>query len=131
MLSRVYIRISHGLETEIFEKVPEMEYVETAVETNLEEFERVVRSRRSTREFRDEKVPEEVMRRCLELALLAPNSSNLQSWEFYWVRDEAKKQDFGSVLSGATRRDDGAGMGGLRGAVGYLETQLQDDDRAA
>ena len=28
---------------------------------------------------------------CLELALLSPNSSNLQPWEFYWVRDLDKK----------------------------------------
>jgi nitroreductase len=32
------------------------------------------------------------MRKCLELALLAPSSSNLQPWEFYWVRDPNKKQ---------------------------------------
>ncbi len=89
-----------SLEIQIFEKVPEMDYVETAIETNLEEFEKVVRSRRSTRVYTDEKIPEEVMRRCLELALLAPNSSNLQSWEFYWVRDEAKKQELARLCLG-------------------------------
>ena len=32
------------------------------------------------------------MRACLELTVLAPNSSNLQPWEFYWVRDKVKKE---------------------------------------
>ncbi len=88
------------LETEIFEKIPEMEYVEPAIATNFEEFEKVVRSRRSTRVFSEEKIPEEVMRRCLDLALLAPNSSNLQPWEFYWVRGEAKKQELARLCLG-------------------------------
>lgn len=88
------------IEKEIFEKIPEMDYVETATETNQEEFEKVVRSRRSTRVFTNEKVPEEVMRHCLDLALLAPNSSNLQSWQFYWVRDETKKQELARLCLG-------------------------------
>ena len=79
--------------SEIFDKVPEIAHVERAIETNSDEFEKVVRSRRSTRVFTDEKIPEEVMRECLDLALLAPNSSNLQPWEFYWVRNEEKKQE--------------------------------------
>ena len=32
------------------------------------------------------------MKECLELTILAPNSSNLQPWEFYWVRSENKKE---------------------------------------
>ena len=79
--------------TEIFDKVPETDYSETAIATNADEFEKVVRSRRSTRSFTDESVPEEVMRRCLDLALLAPNSSNLQPWEFYWIRNEQTKAE--------------------------------------
>jgi len=78
--------------TSIFEKIPDTKYVEPAVETNSDEFEKVVRSRRSTRVYDDTPVPEDVMRKCLELATLAPNSSNLQCWEFYWVRDASKKQ---------------------------------------
>lgn len=54
--------------------------------TTLEEFRKVVRSRRSVRRFTDEPVPEQVLDDCLELATLAPNSSNLQPWEFFVVR---------------------------------------------
>lgn len=76
----------------IFKKIPNTRHVEPAIETDAVEFEKVVRSRRSTRVYSDERVPESVMRKCLELATLAPNSSNLQCWEFHWVRDAAKKQ---------------------------------------
>lgn len=82
-----------SINTALFEEVPRIEYDEEAVETNSEEFEKVVRSRRSTRAFTDEQVPETVMQRCLELTLLAPNSSNLQPWEFYWVRDAETKAE--------------------------------------
>lgn len=52
----------------------------------------VVASRRSVREFTTESVPVDVVDKALDAALLAPNSSNLQTWEFYVVRDPAKKQ---------------------------------------
>lgn len=55
-------------------------------EIDVEEFRKVVRSRRSIRRFTDEPIPEQVLEDCLELATLAPNSSNLQPWEFYVVR---------------------------------------------
>lgn len=56
-------------------------------------FEEVVRSRRSVRLFEDTAVPDELVDKALDLALLAPNSSNLQPWEFHWVRSEPKKQE--------------------------------------
>ena len=57
------------------------------------------------RVFTEEKIPERVVRSCLEMALLAPNSSNLQPWEFYWVRDpEKKKQLVEACFSQPTAR---------------------------
>ena len=64
----------------------------TAIQTDPNEFEKVARSRRSTRAYSDDRVSESVMQKCLELALVAPNSSNLQPWEFYWVRSEEKRK---------------------------------------
>lgn len=84
----------------IFEKIPDIKHVERAIETNSDEFEKVVRSRRSTRVYSDEPIPESVVRKCLELATLAPNSSNLQCWEFYWVRDPARKQQLVKLCLG-------------------------------
>ena len=57
------------------------------------EFEAVVRARRSVRKFESTPIPEEVVKKCLELALLAPTSSNLQCWEFYWIKNpEVRKE---------------------------------------
>ncbi len=86
--------------TDIFDEVPEIDHVEQALQTDPVEFEKVVRSRRSTRVFTDDPVPEEIMRRCLDLTLLAPNSSNLQPWEFYWVRDTEKKKELARLCLG-------------------------------
>lgn len=52
----------------------------------VEAFREVVNSRRSVRKFDETPLPEAVIRDCLELAMKAPNSSNLQPWEFHVVR---------------------------------------------
>jgi nitroreductase len=54
---------------------------------DAEAFYDVVRSRRSIRRFTGEPIPDEVFDRVIEAALMAPNSSNLQPWEFIRVRD--------------------------------------------
>lgn len=66
-------------------------YYEEPADTDFEAFADVVESRRSVRRFAEEPIPDDVVERCLDLALLAPTSSNLQAWEFYRVVDPAKK----------------------------------------
>ena len=58
---------------------------------DVEEFRKVVISRRSVRKFTDKPIPQAVMDDCLDMALLAPCSSGLQPWEFYVVRTPSKK----------------------------------------
>ena len=77
---------------DIFTKIPELEYTEPAPETNSAAFKTVVESRRSVRVYTNEEIPEKVIQECLDLALMAPNSSNLQAWEFYWVKNKDKKE---------------------------------------
>jgi nitroreductase len=57
------------------------------------DFETVVSARRSVRKYLSDPVPPEVVSRALDHALLAPNSSNLQPWQFYWVRSPEKKAE--------------------------------------
>ena len=76
----------------ILTDVPNLNYSETSNYSNPEEFTELVKSRRSCRVYTDEPIPEEVMQKCLDLALLAPNSSNLQPWEFYWVKSKEKRE---------------------------------------
>ncbi len=79
--------------TDIFTEVPKIDYQESAPKIDTQEFIKVVESRRSVRVYTRESIPPEIVNKCLDLALLAPNSSNLQNWEFYWVRALDKKQE--------------------------------------
>ena len=58
----------------------------------IDVFREVVESRRSVRKFDDTPLSDEVIRDCLELAMKAPNSSNLQPWEFHVVRSEKLRE---------------------------------------
>lgn len=75
----------------IFTKIPEINHSEEMREVSSEAFENIVHNRRSVRVYTDEKIPSHVVEKVLDWALLAPNSSNLQCWEFYWVKHPVKK----------------------------------------
>lgn len=57
-----------------------------------EEFIEVARARRSIRKYTDQPISEQDMNDVIDAGLVAPNSSNLQPWEFVWVRSEDKKK---------------------------------------
>lgn len=78
---------------EILTKIPELSYREPAIETNAQEFRKVVSSRRSVRVFTEKQIPDEVINNCIDDALLAPNSSNLQTWNFIRVKTPALKKE--------------------------------------
>jgi nitroreductase len=50
-----------------------------------------IETRRSVRKYLNEPVPRAVIDKAISAALLAPNSSNLQPWEIYWVTSQEKK----------------------------------------
>jgi len=49
--------------------------------------ERVILERRSVRKYRNEQVPENVVRRILEAGRFAPSAGNSQPWKFLVIRD--------------------------------------------
>lgn len=55
------------------------------------EFFEVIKKRRSIRRYTSTRVPDEVVQKALEASLLAPNSSNTQTWDLYWVKTPEKK----------------------------------------
>lgn len=67
------------------------DYHEEISSIDVREFQKVIESRRSIRRYSTEHVPEQVMRDCLRMACLAPSSSNLMPWQFYWVRNPEVK----------------------------------------
>jgi nitroreductase len=49
--------------------------------------ERVILERRSVRKYKDKQVPENVVRRILEMGRFAPSAGNSQPWKFLVIRD--------------------------------------------
>lgn len=77
-----------------------MSFSETPPDINVEEFRKVVHSRRSIRRFLPDAIPDDVLDDCLDLAMLAPNSSNLQPWEFYVVKSDAQRAELAEACLG-------------------------------
>jgi nitroreductase len=50
-------------------------------------FQEIVHHRRSVRIFKKEAIDENKVKQCLQWASLAPNSSNMQLWEFHHITD--------------------------------------------
>lgn len=55
------------------------------VVTNEKTVSEAIKYRRSVRVFKDEAIDTEKVKKCIQLATLAPTSSNMQLWEFYHV----------------------------------------------
>lgn len=55
-----------------------------------QDFDKIIQKRRSVRIY-DETVSfdESSIKRSLDRAVLSPNSSNMQLWEFYWVKTKS------------------------------------------
>jgi nitroreductase len=76
----------------ILSSVEDFQYTETAPKIDSREFQKVIDSRRSVRIFDGTPIPEDITMQCLRNGLLAPNSSNLQPCELYWVTSPEKKK---------------------------------------
>ncbi len=65
-----------------------------AKKNNMSDFENVVRSRRSIRNYeKTDHFDHDIVKKSLELSILSPNSSNMQLWEFYRIiSPEAKEK---------------------------------------
>lgn len=62
--------------------------------TKAEAFNEIVNERRSVRKYDTEhEYDESIVERSLQRAILSPNSSNMQLWEFYRILDQDKKSE--------------------------------------
>ena len=57
------------------------------------DFFETIKARRSIRKFTQTQVPREVMQKAFSAALLAPNSSNTQTWNLIWVKSSENKKN--------------------------------------
>jgi len=60
----------------------------------------VIAQRKSIRDYEDQPVPEEKLRKVLEAARLAPSASNRQQWKFIVVRDNKRRQELAKAAGG-------------------------------
>jgi len=55
---------------------------------NIQELEGLIKGRRSVRQWKKKDVPDELVKRAVELATWAPNGGNYQGWHFVIVRNK-------------------------------------------
>ena len=65
----------------------------------MEVFE-IIKKRRSVRNYKQESVPEEILKRVLEAARLAPSANNSQDWKFIVVREEKTRKKLAEAAAG-------------------------------
>jgi len=53
---------------------------------NIQELEKLIKGRRSIRRWKKDEVPEELLKKAVELATWAPNGGNYQGWRFVIVK---------------------------------------------
>jgi nitroreductase len=59
------------------------------------EFQAIINFRRSNRAFNKAiEVPDEVIQKSLERSVLSPNSSNMQLWEFHWIKSKNELEKY-------------------------------------
>jgi nitroreductase len=64
-------------------------------------FQEIIEKRRSNRKFDPNvEVPDEVIQRSLERSILSPNSSNMQLWEFYWIKNKEEREKYTALCLG-------------------------------
>lgn len=70
------------------------------IQTALPGFKQSLNARRAIREYDGSSIPEEIMTDVLSDAILAPSSSNLQTYELYWIRDTEKRKSIAKACLG-------------------------------
>lgn len=64
-------------------------------------FQELVKSRRSIRQFQEREIPEETVTRLLEAARWAPSAGNLQPWHFFVIKNKEIKERLASEAYGS------------------------------
>jgi len=55
---------------------------------NIQDLEKLIKGRRSIRQWKKQEVPEELLKKAVELATWAPNGGNYQGWRFVVVKNK-------------------------------------------
>ena len=64
------------------------------------DFYQVIETRRSVRSYKPDPVPEDVLKKVLNAARIAPSGSNRQPWKFIIIKDEERKKKMVELCEG-------------------------------
>ena len=64
------------------------------------EFDKVVSSRRTCRDYKEKDFPASILAQILETARFAPSSANMQNWRFIIVKDKTKREAIADMCKG-------------------------------
>ena len=70
----------------------------------LGELEKLIKGRRSVRQWTDRLVPDDLIRKAIELAIWAPNGGNFQGWHFVAVKNREVIRKMAEVVQSAADR---------------------------
>jgi len=56
------------------------------------DFYEVIKTRRSVRSYKEDEIPEDVLKRVLDAARIAPSGSNRQPWKFIIIKEQERRQ---------------------------------------
>lgn len=65
---------------------------------DIENLERLIRGRRSVRQWKKDEVPDELLKKAVELATWAPNGGNYQGWHFIIVKKKKTVEKMASAV---------------------------------
>jgi len=65
---------------------------------------KIIEERRSTREFLDKEISEDILEKLVSSAILAPSAFNFQPWKFVVVSNKKKKQEIREIYDSATEK---------------------------
>jgi len=83
---------------------------------------KAIESRRSIRKFKNEPVPQEIVRQIVEAAILAPSGKNKQPWRFVVVQGESREEMVRLMRGGiAKMKESGEETGSSEWTAGIME----------
>jgi len=65
---------------------------------NIQDLEKLIKERRSIRQWKKQEVPDELLRKAVELATWAPNGGNYQGWRFIIVKKKEMIEKMASAV---------------------------------
>jgi len=71
---------------------------------NIQDLEMLIKGRRSIRQWKKEEVPDELIRKAVELATWAPNGGNYQGWRFIVVKQKEMIEKMANAVQAAADR---------------------------